>query len=75
MTAQSTWQFGETLSLSFGLQAEDLPASSGPLGGTEALLEYTSEAQGGFPWKIHRLAIQIKQRRTENICLAPPSEK
>ena len=75
VTAQSPWQFGETLSLSFGLQAEVLSASSGPLGGTEALLELTSEAQGGIPWKSHCLAIQIKQRRTENICLTLPSEK
>ena len=75
MTAQSPWQFGRNPLSLLGLQTEVLPASSGPLGGTEALLEFTSEAQGGIPWKSHRLAIQIKQSGTENICLTLPSEK
>ena len=66
VAAQSPWQFGETLSLSFGLQVQRFfKASSGPLGGTEALLESTFEAQGDFPWKSHCLAIQINQKNRE----------
>ena len=63
---QDPWRFGETLSLSFGLQVQRFfQASSGPLGGTEALLESTFEAQGDFPWKSHRLAIRINQKNRE----------
>ena len=62
--AQSPWQFGETLSLSFGLQVQSFfQTSSGPLGGTEALLESIIEAQGDFPWKSHRLCDQINQQK------------
>ena len=54
----------ERPSLSFGLQAwRGFQASSGPLGGTEALLESTFEAQGDIPWKSHRLGIRINQKK------------
>ena len=48
-----------------GYKQKFFQASSGPLGGTEALLESTSEAQGDFPWKSHRLAIRINQKNRE----------
>ena len=57
---------GETLDSLLGLQVLRLfPASSGPLGGTEALLESTFEAQGDFPWMSHRFAIWINQKNRE----------
>ena len=45
----------ERPSLSFGLQAlRGFQASSGPLGGTEALLESTFESQGDICWEEPR---------------------
>ena len=49
---QASWRLGETLSLSFGLQAwRGFQASSGPLGGTEALTRVHLQAQGANCWE------------------------
>ena len=51
VAAQCPWWL-ERPSLSFGLQVlRRFQASSGPLGGIEALLESTFESQGDITWK------------------------
>ena len=61
---QDPWRFGETLSLSFGLQVQRFfQASSGPLGGTEALLESTFEAQGDILGRTNVSAILINLKK------------
>ena len=61
---QDPWRFGETLSLSFGLQVQRFfQASSGPLGGTEALTRVHPQAQGANCWEEQRLSHPDRQKK------------
>ena len=75
LAAQSPWWLERCWPSPWATSSRRFPASSGPLGGIVALLEFTFEAQGVICWEEPTSQPSGSSRRSiENICLLPSRE-